>query len=125
MTISGFNRYALSCAVVALLAGRGGSQAPIGAPGAMPQTPAVTAHAGRGTSWMLPEAPKSDLAYIDYLSGYVWAFTYPGGKYVGSISVGSWGGLCAAKTGNWWVAASAADDVLEYAHGGTTPSLLE
>ncbi len=30
-------------------------------------------------------------------------------------------GLCAAKTGNWWAVASGADEVLEYAHGGTTP----
>ena len=30
-------------------------------------------------------------------------------------------GLCAAKNGDWWVVESGADEVLEYAHGGTTP----
>jgi hypothetical protein len=37
MRISSFGRCALSCIAVALLAGCGGSQAPIGAPGAMPE----------------------------------------------------------------------------------------
>ena len=42
------------CAVAALLAGCSGSQPPIGATGAMPQTSAVATHADRGKSWMLP-----------------------------------------------------------------------
>jgi hypothetical protein len=38
----GFGRYALgSCAAVAMLAGCGGSQPPMGASGAMPQAPAL------------------------------------------------------------------------------------
>ena len=53
----GFGRVTLcSCVAAAMLAGCGGSQPPIGAPGAMPQTSALAAHADRGTSWMLPEA---------------------------------------------------------------------
>jgi hypothetical protein len=44
----------------ALLAGCGGSQPPIGAPGAMPQSPASTAHATHGTSWMLPDQKRLD-----------------------------------------------------------------
>jgi hypothetical protein len=72
-------------------------------------------------SWMAPEAKKSDLAYISNFYGSdILAFTYPDGNYVGSISgVTDANFLCAAKTGNWWVVAS--DEVLEYAHGGTTP----
>ncbi|HEY2475816.1 MAG TPA: hypothetical protein VGI19_13585 [Candidatus Cybelea sp.] len=46
------------CATLALLAGCRGSQPPIGAPGATPQTSAAAAHADRGTSWMLPEAGR-------------------------------------------------------------------
>jgi hypothetical protein len=54
-----FSRFALSVgAAAALLAGCGGSQPPIGAPGVMPQTSATTQHASRGKSWMLPEAQK-------------------------------------------------------------------
>jgi hypothetical protein len=84
---------------------------------------AAAAHAAPGRSWMAREAKKSDLAYVSGFYGSdILAFTYPGGKYVGSISgVTDAQGLCAAKTGNWWAVASGADDVLEYAHGGTTP----
>ena len=38
MQISLFTRYALSCVAAAMLAGCGGSQPPIGAPGAMPES---------------------------------------------------------------------------------------
>ena len=57
MTIRGLG-YALSIGVAAAsLSGCGGSQPPIGAPGAMPQTSALATHAARGTSWMAPEKP--------------------------------------------------------------------
>jgi hypothetical protein len=52
MKLSDFSRYALTSCAAALLAGCGGSQPPIGAPGAMPQTSALTMHAERGKSWM-------------------------------------------------------------------------
>ncbi|HEY4433045.1 MAG TPA: hypothetical protein VGM99_01480 [Candidatus Cybelea sp.] len=72
---------------------------------------------------MAPDAKKSDLAYIsNFYSSEILVFTYPGGKYVGSISGATDPqGLCAAKSGNWWVVASGSDEVLEFAHGGTTP----
>jgi hypothetical protein len=76
-----------------------------------------------GRSWMAPEAKKTDLAYIlNFYSSEIFVFTYPRGKYVGSI-LGATDpqGLCAAKTGNWWAVSSGSDQVLEYAHGGTTP----
>ena len=44
----------------ALLAGCGGSQAPIGAPGAMPQTSAAEDQVERDGSWMKPEAKGED-----------------------------------------------------------------
>jgi hypothetical protein len=76
-------------------------------------------------SWIAPEAKKSDLAYIsNFYGSNVLAFTYPGGTYVGVISgVTAAQGECTSKrsNGNWWVVASGADEVLEYAHGGTTP----
>src|SRR5579863_3360857 len=58
-----FGRITLSsCVAAAMLAGCGGSQPAIGAPGAMPQTSALAAHAGRGTSWMIgaPVATSSN-----------------------------------------------------------------
>jgi hypothetical protein len=49
--VSDLSRFALSsCVAAAMLAGCGGSQPPIGAPGAMAQTSATAAHADRGTS---------------------------------------------------------------------------
>ena len=49
---SNLRRYLLGfCAAAAMLAGCGGSQPPIGAPGAMPQSPASTAHAA-GYCWL-------------------------------------------------------------------------
>jgi hypothetical protein len=57
-----FSHCALSiCAAAVMLAGRGGSQPPIGAPGAMPQAAAIASHADRGKSWMLPEAKSDNL----------------------------------------------------------------
>jgi hypothetical protein len=86
--------------------------------------PGVGTHAAPGRSWIAPEAKKSDLAYIsNFYSSTILDFTYPGGKYVGSISSDDPQGECTSKTsnGNWWVVASGEDEILEYAHGGTTP----
>jgi hypothetical protein len=117
---------------VALLAGCGGSQLePAQVQSNAPQTatslgrvaPASGARTVLGWSWIAPEAKQSDLAYVSggYHAGIL-AFTYPRGKYVGSIATGADAqGLCAAKNGNWWVVAADADEVLEYAHGGTMP----
>ena len=61
MPTSSLNRSAAALGVaVALLAGCGGSQPPVAAPGAMPHTPAIATHAERGGSWMLPEAKSGD-----------------------------------------------------------------
>ena len=55
MTHLGLGRYTVRlAAVVVLLTGCGGSQPPIGAGGAMPQTSAIATHAARGKSWMRP-----------------------------------------------------------------------
>ena len=51
MKVSGLGGYALCVSIaVALLAGCGGSQPPIGAPGAMPQSRAIATHAERGVA---------------------------------------------------------------------------
>jgi hypothetical protein len=49
-----FGVYALNVGMT--LSGCGGSQPPIGAPGAIPQNSSIATHAERGGSWMLPEA---------------------------------------------------------------------
>ena len=78
-----FSRYVLGvCAAVAMLAGCGGSQPPIGTPGAMPQTSALATHADRGTSWMLPDAKSKDLLYVGDIYD-VTVYSYPQGKLEG------------------------------------------
>jgi hypothetical protein len=114
-----------SCVAVALLAGCGGSQQPIGAPGWMPQSRAIATHAERGGSWMLPEAKSEDLLYADGLNGVATIFAYPGGKRVGTLQdLYVEGGICSNNKGDvffpTWTGGSEST-IYEFAHGGTTP----
>ncbi|MBV8529871.1 MAG: hypothetical protein JO104_01020 [Candidatus Eremiobacteraeota bacterium] len=122
--------YALSLgAVVGLLAGCGGSQTPIGAPGAMPQGRAMATHAGRGASWMLPEARNDDLLYVGNDDREVYAYSYPRMKLVGQLLGidAVTGGLCVDKNGDVFVTTQTNNSkgptsyVYEFAHGGTNP----
>lgn len=117
---------AISCALLALTACGG---LPFGAAQGRPaqddtQSPIGTAH---GRSWMLPAAKGSDLLYVSYFYGNdVLAYTYPGGQSVGEITgIPEAQGECTSKKrgGKWWVVATGANEVLEFAHGGTTPIL--
>ncbi|HLY00997.1 MAG TPA: hypothetical protein VKR56_00720 [Candidatus Cybelea sp.] len=110
--------FVFSCALVisaALLAGCGGSQPPIGAPGVMPQTP--VARVEPGTSWMLPEAKGGDLLYVA-TGDNVYVLSYPHGKFVGDLGVSS-SGLCSNREGDVFIFSGYG--LLEYAHGGTKP----
>jgi hypothetical protein len=71
-------------AAAVLLTGCGGSQPPIGAPGAMLQSHAIATHAPRGGSWMLPEAKSEDLLYVSEV-GTVTVYSYPQGKLEGKL----------------------------------------
>ena len=116
------SRYALSsCVAAAMLAGCGGSQPPIGVPGAMAQTSAVAMHSGRGTSWMSPEAKSEDLLYVTNYSE-VLVFTYPQGKLVGTLKgFVSAVGECVDSKGNVFITNYNPVTVYEYAHGGKKP----
>jgi hypothetical protein len=118
-----FSRYALSsCVAAAMIAGCGGSQPPIGAPGAIPQTSAIVAHADRGKSWMLSEAKGEDLLYVSNEQTGVSVFSYPDGPKVGSVSGGSLPiGLCSDSEGNVFIVDREGQQIFEYAHGGTNP----
>ncbi len=109
-----------SCIAAALLAGCGGSQPPIGAPGAMPQTSAIATHARSGKSWMLPEAKSEDLLYVSTFYG-VYVFKSPSGSLVGNLDVPGPGGLCSNRAGNIFVTAPGDYEAFEYAHGGASP----
>src|ERR1700735_5910562 len=114
----GFKRYALtSCVVAALLAGCGGSQPPIGAPGAMPQSHAIATH-DRGGSWMLPEAKNEDLIYAPGGCGGTCVLSYPDGKLVGTLD-SVYDAPCSDAQGNVYLPDGA--QVLEFPHGGLSP----
>ena len=111
---------------VALLAGCGGSQPPIGAQGAIPQSRVIAQHAAHGKSWMLPEAKHEDLLYVsDYQNGViVLSYTPPRLKYVGFLSEPQWGeGECVDKAQNVFITGSASE-IVEYAHGATNPKTI-
>ena len=120
-------RYALSCCVAAaMLAGCGGSQPPIGAPGAMPQAAATATHADRGKSWMLSEAKSEDLLYVSAYVNHVYVYSYPKGKLVGRLHLSNKvESICSDEQGNIWVPVFNStyyrSKVLKFAHGGKNP----
>ena len=85
----------------------------------------MTPAAGSHVSWTLPNAKNRDLVYVsNFYGSNILAFTYPMGKAAGTITgVPDPQGMCTSATsqGNWWVAASGASEVLEFAHGGSSP----
>jgi hypothetical protein len=106
------------CVPATLLAGCGGSQAPIGAQGAMPQTSAIAPHAERGKSWMLPGQSSGDLLYAPGGCDGTCVISYPALNLVGSLATRG-EGACSDSQGNVFLPAGGT--VTEYAHGGTEP----
>lgn len=109
------------CTAATILTGCGGSQSPIGASGAMPQSRAIT-HAERGASWMLPEAKnRGALLYVTGGCGGTCVLSYPSGKLVGQLNVGGQdnGGVCTDAHGDVYI--SNFTSVVEYTHGGSSP----
>jgi hypothetical protein len=121
MSTLALSRYALSASVVALLPGCGGSQPPIGTPGAMRQSRAIATHAPRGGSWMLPEARVDDLLYVSN-THTVTIYSYPKGRLEGTIRFGYLpGGECVDSTGDIFVTNLDTGQIFEYAHGENKP----
>ena len=119
MRVLGFSRYALtSCVAAAMLTGCGGSQPPIGAPGAMPQTSAIATRSERGKSWMLPGASSGDLIYATGGCGGTCVISYPDMKLVGDLP-DSGVAICSDAQGNIFLPKDG--KVVENAHGGTLP----
>jgi hypothetical protein len=119
-----FGRSTLSsCVGAAMLAACGGSQAPIGTPGAMPQSSAIAARADRGRSWMAPNAKKKHLLYIsDEGTNDVYVYSYPNGTLRGTLTgFTAPRGECVDKAGDVFITNFYSHNILEYAHGGTSP----
>jgi hypothetical protein len=77
----------------------------------------------RSPSWMSPDARKKELLYVSSaLTDDVYVYTLPGGKLSGTLTGFQLPyGLCSDKKGNVWVVNDGDAEVVEYAHGGTTP----
>src|SRR5580692_11775023 len=126
MKILALGRYALGvCASITLLAActSGGSQV---APLDMVQHTATLArHANviEGSSWMKPDGYTGALLYIsDPGANVVNVLTYPNGKRIGKLTgFNQPRGECTDAAGNVYITNEKASDILEYAHGGTTP----
>jgi hypothetical protein len=98
--------------------GQGGAL-PIGEPAA-PRA----AYAGRGRSWMLPQAKTrgSILIYAaDENTGDVNVYDYASGAQVGTLSGFVADGGCVDAEGDVYLVDSGAGKLVEYAHGGTSP----
>jgi hypothetical protein len=116
-------RFALTISAAGLFAGCGGSQSPIGAPGAMPQSRAIATRAARGESWMLPEARKvKELLYVsDDATRFVYVYNYKTGVEVGQLQgFAIPRGQCVDKKGDVWITDFDGGSVIEFAHGGNT-----
>lgn len=127
MKVSDWNPCGLGvCAAAAVLAGCGGSQPFAQSPGARPQIPAIgthSMHADRRRSRMEGDAKSGDLLYVsDTETGDVYVFAYPKGTPKGTLTgLIDPAGECVDASGNVFVTNTGASNIVEYAHGGSTP----
>lgn len=118
MAIVVSGRYAAGIAAVALLAGCGGSQGQAGGSSIVPQGAAAQSRAHKASS------SSGDLVYVITSKAIVIA-SYPAWSIVTTVP-GSWGNsfVCSdPNSGNVFVTTGypSSGEVLEYAHGGTSP----
>jgi hypothetical protein len=123
MRIQGLSRYAFSgSAAVALLAGCGGSQPPVAAPGAMMRSYSIARRSDRGKSWMAPDAKAiKELLYIsDGATDDVFVYDYKTRALVGKLTgFDQPSSQCVDAKGDVWVLSYGNSSITEYAHGGT------
>lgn len=76
-----------------------------------------------GRSWMAPDTKKHDLLYLsDEEADDVYIYSWPGLKLKGTLTgFDAPNGECADNAGDVYVANEDKSQVLEYAHGGTSP----
>lgn len=105
---------------VGLLAGCGGSRASLPSSQLLPTAQAAVDRHG---SWMAREAKSQDLLYVSDLgTGHVNVYSYPGGRLKGVLKGFSAVHYeCVDAAGNVFIANGSANELLEYAHGGTAP----
>src|ERR1700722_2239249 len=122
-----FNRYALpACVAAAVVAGCANQQTvgtpPVGTP-SVASLNAASAARGEHGSWMKPSAKGKSLVYVSsVLSNDVYVYSYSTQQLVGTLTGFTTPyGLCSDKKGNVWIVNDGASQLVEYAHGGTSP----
>jgi sugar lactone lactonase YvrE len=77
----------------------------------------------RVATWMHPSTRSHDLLYVaDSYNSVVDIYTYPEGKQVGALSGFNLPqGECSDANGNVFITNTNTSQIIEYAHGGTTP----
>jgi hypothetical protein len=101
-----------------------GDSPPVTSPaGLLPQQQAAHSHPDSGRSWMRDGAKDGALLYVsDTETGDVYVFDYPKGTPAGTITgLADPAGECVDASGDVFVTNTGGSNVLEYAHGGTTP----
>jgi hypothetical protein len=85
--------------------------------------PGIVAHPDQQSSWMQAAAAKSPLLYVSDAGTYdVYAYSWPALQLVGTLSgFNGPSGQCVDKQGDLFVVNTYASNVIEFAHGGTTP----
>jgi hypothetical protein len=118
-SLSHLARGAGLCAGITLLSGCGGSQAQ--------SASALPAQSGangtlRDRSWITSDAKNGALLYVSDAGETVAVLSYPAGKRVGALTGFQMTlGLCSDGKGNVFVVDFKAQQIVEYAHGGTSP----
>ena len=130
MRLANFGCTVVLSAAVAMLFGCGGSQPPLGAPGAMPQSRAIATHAPEqgqaAASSIGAETSSQDLLYVSSGGGTVYVYSYPQGKLVNTLKPLNRydAGECVDSAGDVFLTtsnSSGSSMIYEYAHGGTNP----
>lgn len=108
---------------IAAISACGSAQQPLGVPVTLTQGAAGALRPDRRPSWMSKEAATNNLLYVtDNSTGDVFVYAYPKGTLVGTLTGFSDPlGDCVDSTGNVWIVNAGTAQVIEYAHGGTTP----
>ena len=85
--------------------------------------PGLAVSSARGASWMDPLAKSGDLLYVsDTETSDVYVFSYPKGELKGTLTgLLDPAGECVDKKGDVFITNTGDNDILEYAHGGTSP----
>jgi len=101
----------------------GTAMAIISACGGLPAHPSSALQAARERSWMLAAAQSEDLLYVaESATNEVDVLAYPSGKAVGKLTgFDGLAFLCADKSGDVFIPNYGRHQILEYAHGGTSP----